>query len=49
MIQPEITGEKCEKCGSPLVVRKARGRRFLACLAYPKCRFTKSLPKEAEK
>lgn len=37
---------RCPKCGSDLVERVAKsggraGQRFLACTAYPKCRFTR--------
>ncbi len=34
---------KCEKCGSPMVLRKSKYGKFLACSAYPKCRNVKSL------
>ena len=44
----EPTDEKCEKCGAPMVVRAGRRGRFLGCSAYPKCRNTKPLPKDAE-
>ncbi len=37
---PALTGENCEKCGSPLVYRKGRFGTFIACSNYPKCRFT---------
>jgi len=40
---PKMTDEKCEKCGSPMVVRKGRYGEFLACSAYPKCKNTKPL------
>ena len=40
--KPE-TGEFCEKCQSPLVVKIGRFGRFLACSTYPKCGFTKSI------
>ena len=40
---PEATGEKCEKCGSPMVIRTGRHGRFMACTGYPKCKNTKSL------
>lgn len=42
----EKTDEKCEKCQSPMTVKMYRGQKFLACSAYPKCRFTKALPVE---
>ncbi|MEA2030222.1 MAG: type I DNA topoisomerase [candidate division Zixibacteria bacterium] len=44
----EKTDIACEKCGSPMVVKWGRNGRFLACSAYPKCKFTKPLPGEEE-
>ncbi|MBI4668313.1 MAG: type I DNA topoisomerase [Elusimicrobia bacterium] len=41
---PQATDFKCEKCGQPLLKRFGRHGPFLACSAFPKCRFTKSLP-----
>jgi len=38
------TGEKCERCGAPLIRRWGRAGWFLACKAYPKCTFTKDVP-----
>jgi DNA topoisomerase-3 len=35
---PEMTDEKCEKCGSPMVKRQGRFGEFLGCSAYPKCK-----------
>jgi DNA topoisomerase-1 len=40
----EPTGENCEKCGSPMLIRSGRFGRFLACSAYPECKTTKKLP-----
>ncbi|MDH4320614.1 MAG: type I DNA topoisomerase [Desulfobulbaceae bacterium] len=40
--EPEESGEKCEKCGNPMVFRHGRFGRFLACSAYPKCRHIKA-------
>ncbi|MEK7788402.1 MAG: topoisomerase DNA-binding C4 zinc finger domain-containing protein, partial [Planctomycetota bacterium] len=40
----EPTNEKCEKCGSPMVIRFSKKGRFMGCSAYPKCRNIKSLP-----
>ena len=40
---PEMTDQKCEKCESPLVVKTGRYGQFLACSAYPDCKFTRSL------
>jgi DNA topoisomerase-1 len=43
--EPEQTDEKCEKCGSPMVIRTGRFGRFIACSNYPKCRTSRSLEK----
>jgi DNA topoisomerase-1 len=37
------TDEKCEKCGSPMVVKTGRFGKFIACSAYPECKTTKPL------
>lgn len=37
------TSEVCEKCGSPMALRKGRFGPFLACTGYPECRNTKAL------
>lgn len=43
------SGETCEKCGRPMVVRWGRNGQFLACTGYPECRSTKPLGGEAPK
>jgi len=45
----ETTDEKCEKCGSPMVIKWGRNGRFLACSSYPDCRSTRPLPEEEAK
>ena len=42
--QEETTDEKCEKCGSPMVIKAGRFGRFLACSAYPSCKTTRPIP-----
>jgi len=42
----EETGEICEKCGRPMVVRRGRYGPFLACSGYPECRNTRKVGKE---
>ena len=37
------TDEKCEKCGSPMVIKSGRFGKFLACSAYPACKTTKPI------
>ena len=42
--------EKCPECGGELAVRKGRYGEFIACLAFPKCRYSRNLKKDnAEK
>lgn len=45
----EKTKIKCEKCGSPMVIKWGRNGRFLACSSYPECKSTKPLPEEEAK
>src|SRR5438105_3025872 len=37
------TDEKCEKCGSPMVIKWGQFGRFMACSAYPDCKNTKEI------
>jgi len=39
----EETGEICEKCGRPMVIRRGRFGRFLACSGYPECKSARSV------
>jgi len=41
--QAETTDQKCEKCGSDMVIKNGRNGKFLACSAYPECKNTKAL------
>jgi len=43
-VKPEDIKEICDDCNSPMVVKFARGRSFLGCSTYPKCKGTKQLP-----
>jgi DNA topoisomerase-1 len=38
------TGEKCEKCGSEMVIKTGRFGPFMACSNYPACKNIKSVP-----
>ncbi|MEK7387257.1 MAG: type I DNA topoisomerase, partial [candidate division NC10 bacterium] len=40
----EPTGEKCPECGEELVERRGRFGKFIACSAYPDCKYKKNLP-----
>jgi len=42
-------GELCPECGSELVIRKGRFGEFIACSAYPKCKYTRPIEKEEKK
>jgi DNA topoisomerase I len=37
----EETDEKCEKCQKPMVIKKGRFGKFLACSGFPECKNTK--------
>ena len=39
----EPTGELCEKCGRPMVIKHGRFGAFAACTGYPECRNTKPI------
>jgi DNA topoisomerase-1 len=39
----EISQEKCDKCGAPMVIKTGRYGKFLACSAFPECRNIKSM------
>jgi DNA topoisomerase-1 len=43
VVKTEETGERCAKCGSPLLLKRGRFGRFLACSTYPTCDFTKAI------
>ncbi|HEY3197457.1 MAG TPA: type I DNA topoisomerase [Nitrospirales bacterium] len=42
--QEMTTEEKCEKCGSQMVIKTGRFGQFIACSAYPACKTTKAIP-----
>jgi len=44
--QRQMTDEKCDKCGRPMVVRWGRRGRFLACSGFPECRSSRPLEGE---
>ena len=39
----ESSGETCDKCGRPMVLKRGRFGVFLACSGYPDCRNTRSV------
>ncbi|MBF0488934.1 MAG: type I DNA topoisomerase, partial [Nitrospirae bacterium] len=40
----EQTGEICDKCSSPMVIKTGRFGKFLACSNYPACKNIKPIP-----
>lgn len=42
-VQAEVTDQKCDVCGRPMVVRYGRFGKFLACSGFPECKNTKTL------
>jgi DNA topoisomerase I len=40
----EEAGVACEACGRPMVVRRWKGSRYIACSGYPECRTTRPYP-----
>jgi DNA topoisomerase-1 len=38
ILPDEEAGVACDKCGKPMVVRKWKGARYIACSGYPECR-----------
>lgn len=50
LIDPaEATGEVCEKCGKPMVMKMGRYGKFLACSGFPECRNIRSSKEEQAK
>ena len=43
IVNLEKTNEKCEKCGSPMIVKLGRFGKFLSCSNYPKCKNAKPM------
>lgn len=43
---PEETGELCPLCNSPLVIRKGKYGKFVACSNYPECKYIKKEEKK---
>ncbi len=39
----ETTSEVCDKCGAPMVVKRGRFGKFLACAKFPACRNTRTI------
>ncbi|MBN2560795.1 MAG: topoisomerase DNA-binding C4 zinc finger domain-containing protein [Phycisphaerae bacterium] len=43
-VKPEEITQACHECGAPMQVKFSRGRSFLGCSKYPKCKATCPLP-----
>ncbi|HSP18386.1 MAG TPA: type I DNA topoisomerase, partial [Myxococcaceae bacterium] len=42
-VEEETTNETCEKCSRPMVIKRGRFGRFMACSGYPECKSSKPL------
>jgi DNA topoisomerase I len=42
-VEEQTTDEVCEKCGRPMVIKRGRFGRFMACSGYPECKSSKPL------
>ena len=49
LVKEEISNEKCEKCGKPMIFKFGRFGKFLACSGFPDCKSTKQVAKEPPK
>ncbi|MCI9476833.1 type I DNA topoisomerase [Anaerovoracaceae bacterium 41-7] len=45
VIEDQPTGENCELCGKPMVLKMGRFGEFAACSGYPECKNTKPIVK----
>ncbi|QUL98588.1 MAG: type I DNA topoisomerase [Candidatus Fermentithermobacillus carboniphilus] len=46
-VEDEPAGINCEKCGRPMVIKRSRYGKFIACSGYPECKNTKPLVEKA--
>lgn len=44
--EPIPTGEKCPKCGAPLVFKEGKNGQFIGCSNYPKCNYVQKEKKD---
>ncbi|PIE54251.1 MAG: DNA topoisomerase I [Dethiosulfovibrio peptidovorans] len=42
---PELIGEDCPECSSPLAKKRGRFGEFIACTGYPNCKYTRPILK----
>jgi DNA topoisomerase-1 len=45
-VPAELSTEKCEKCGSPMALKRGRFGPFLGCSNYPTCKNIKAIEKK---
>ena len=45
-LEDEKTDEICPKCGKPIVIKRGRYGKFMACTGFPDCTYTKPIVKE---
>jgi DNA topoisomerase-1 len=43
--EPEVSDEKCDKCGQPMLIKSGRYGKYLACSGYPACKNIQPLNK----
>ncbi|MCL5966804.1 MAG: type I DNA topoisomerase [Deltaproteobacteria bacterium] len=44
LVKNEAAGVDCDKCGKPMVVRRWKGARYIACSGYPECKNSRPYP-----
>ena len=44
--EPVYTGEKCPKCGAPLIYKEGKNGQFIGCSNYPTCKYVHKEKKE---
>lgn len=42
-MEPEKIGEACPECSGELVIRQGRFGKFISCLNYPQCKYTRKI------
>ena len=47
--EAEETGEICDKCGKPMIIKTGRYGKFLSCSGYPECKNIKPIPVKLNK
>ncbi len=48
IVEAEPVQERCERCGSPMIIKTGRFGKFLACSNYPQCKNTKRMTVNGE-